>query len=90
MPRGKVKAPASVGPGSLHAGFRVAAQVKRHAIDESRHAKAYVAMLDFTFPEIADNDFRAQLASLSPGYNREAGSRPLRALRTRARSPWTI
>jgi len=51
---------------------RVAAQVKQHAIDESRHAKAYVAMLDLTFPEIADNDFRAQLASLSPGYNQRS------------------
>lgn len=51
---------------------RVAAQVKQHAIDKSRHAKAYVAMLDLTFPEIADNDFRAQLASLSPGYNQRS------------------
>ena len=52
--------------------LRVAAQVKQHAIDESRHAKAYVAMLDLTFPELADNDFYAQLASLSPGYNQRS------------------
>jgi hypothetical protein len=47
---------------------RVAAQVKAHAIDESRHAKAYVAMLDLTFPDIVDDEFHAQLTSLSPGY----------------------
>ena len=51
---------------------RVAAQVKQHAIDESRHSKAYVAMLDLTFPEVADNDVRAQLASLSPGYTQRS------------------
>src|SRR5215471_2232944 len=29
---------------------RIAAQVKAHAIDESRHSKAYVAMLELAFP----------------------------------------
>jgi hypothetical protein len=52
--------------------IRVAAQVKQHAIDESRHAKAYVAMLNLTFPEVADDDFRARLASLSPGYTQRS------------------
>ena len=33
---------------------RVAAHVKAHAIDESRHAKAYLAMLDLTFPDVVD------------------------------------
>lgn len=47
---------------------RVAAQVKAHAIDESRHSKAYVAMLDLTFPDVAEPQLRAQLAKLSPGY----------------------
>jgi hypothetical protein len=51
---------------------RVAAQVKAHAIDESRHAKAYVAMLDLTFPDIADNELHAQFASLSPGYSQRS------------------
>src|SRR5262245_1889258 len=55
---------------------RVAVQVKQHAIDESRHAKAYVAMLTLTFPEVVDSDFRAQLASLSPGYTQRS---PLKA-----------
>jgi hypothetical protein len=47
---------------------RVAAQVKAHAIDESRHSRAYVAMLDLTFPGVADDEFHAQLTTLSPGY----------------------
>src|SRR3984893_2893029 len=46
---------------------RVAAQVKAHAIDESRHAKAYVAMLDLTFPAFVDDALHSQLNSLSPG-----------------------
>src|SRR5690349_17517971 len=46
---------------------RVAAQVKAHAIDESRHAKAYVAMLDLTFPDFVDDALHSQLNSLSPG-----------------------
>jgi hypothetical protein len=55
---------------------RVAAQVKAHAIDESRHAKAYVAMLGLTFPGVVDNDFRAQLTSLSPGYTQRSPLEP--------------
>jgi hypothetical protein len=52
---------------------RIAAQVKAHAIDESRHSKAYVAMLDLTFPGlIENNDLHVQLASLSPGYNQRS------------------
>jgi hypothetical protein len=50
----------------------VAAQIKAHAIDESRHAKAYVAMLDITFPDVVDNGSRAQLFSLSPGYTQRS------------------
>lgn len=50
----------------------VAAQIKAHAIDESRHAKAYLAMLDLTFPDVVDNESRAQLASLSPGYTQRS------------------
>jgi hypothetical protein len=51
---------------------RVAAQIKAHAIDESRHAKAYLAMLDLTFPDAVDNESRTQLASLSPGYTQRS------------------
>jgi hypothetical protein len=55
---------------------RVADQVKAHAIDESRHAKAYVAMLDLAFPGVVDNEFHAQLASLSPGYTWQSPLQP--------------
>ena len=55
---------------------RVAAQVKAHAIDESRHAQAYVAMLDLTFPGVVDNEFHAQLTSLSPGYTQRSPLEP--------------
>lgn len=51
---------------------RLAAQIKAHAIDESRHAKAYLAMLDLTFPDVVDDEFRAQLSSLSPGYTQRS------------------
>jgi len=51
----------------------IAAQVKAHAIDESRHSKAYVAMLELTFPALlANNELHAQLASLSPGYSQRS------------------
>jgi len=55
---------------------RVAAQVKAHAIDESRHSRAYVAMLDLTFPGVVDDEFHAQLTSLSPGYTRHSPLEP--------------
>jgi hypothetical protein len=55
---------------------RVAAQIKAHAIDESRHAKAYLAMLDLTFPDFVDSQFRAQLNSLSPGYTQRSPLEP--------------
>lgn len=55
---------------------RVAAQVKAHAIDESRHAKAYLAMLDLSFPDVVNNEFRAQLTSLSPGYTQQSPLEP--------------
>jgi hypothetical protein len=56
---------------------RVAAQIKAHAIDESRHAKAYVAMLNLTFPDVVDNELHTQLMSLSPGYNQRSRLKPL-------------
>ena len=54
----------------------VASQVKAHAIDESRHAQAYVAMLNLTFPGIVDDELHAQLASLSPGYTQKSPLEP--------------
>jgi hypothetical protein len=55
---------------------RVAAHIKAHAIDESRHAKASLAMLDLTFPDVVDNELRAQLDTLSPGYNQRSPLEP--------------
>jgi hypothetical protein len=51
---------------------RIAAQVKAHAIDESRHSRAYVAMLDLAFPGLGDDEFHAQLIALSPGYTQRS------------------
>jgi hypothetical protein len=42
--------------------------IKRHACDESRHALAYLALLDLTFPDAVAPLFRAELNKLSPGY----------------------
>ena len=55
---------------------RVSAQVKTHAIDESRHSRAYVAMLDLAFPGVIDDESRARLVALSPGYTRRSPLEP--------------
>jgi hypothetical protein len=44
--------------------------LKGHAIDESRHAQIYLALLDLTFPGAVNAAFRGELAQLSPGYAR--------------------
>ena len=54
---------------------RLAGHIEQHAIDESGHARAYIAMLDLTFPDAVDTEFRAQLATLSPGYTRQSPRR---------------
>jgi hypothetical protein len=64
---------------------RVAAQVKQHAIDESRHAKAYAAMLDLAFPRSPMMTSRHNLLRCHLGTPNEAVSRPLKARRMRAR-----
>jgi hypothetical protein len=43
--------------------------LKQHAVDESRHALLYLALLDLTFPERVDPPFRQELNQLSPGYS---------------------
>ena len=55
---------------------RVAAQVKAHAIDEARHSRAYVAMLDLAFPGVVDEEFHDQLTALSPGYTQRSPLEP--------------
>lgn len=44
-------------------------QLKRHAVDESRHALLYLALLDLTFPDAAEPGFRQELDSLSPKFS---------------------
>jgi hypothetical protein len=46
----------------------VADLVRRHAIDESRHARFYISLLKLTFPELNEEVQAQQLSSLSPGY----------------------
>jgi hypothetical protein len=55
----------------------VSEKIKQHAIDESRHARAYLAMLDLVFPGAADGDFRRQLNTLSPGYGQKDHPAPV-------------
>ncbi|MBB4636960.1 hypothetical protein [Longimicrobium terrae] len=42
--------------------------LKRHAVDQSDHARAFLTILDLAFPGVVPAAFREQLASLSPGY----------------------
>lgn len=42
--------------------------LKRHAIDESRHALIYLRLLDLAFPGLTDPAFRRDLQQLSPHY----------------------
>ena len=46
----------------------IAEQIRQHAIDESRHARLYIAMLEITFPDAIDDELRSKLYALSPGY----------------------
>jgi hypothetical protein len=42
--------------------------LKRHAVDESHHAVAYLALLDRCFPDAVEPEFHEQLRGLSPHY----------------------
>jgi hypothetical protein len=52
-------------------------QLKRHAIDESHHALAYLSLLDLVFPGIVAPAFRTQLDELSPRYSMGQAPRPV-------------
>lgn len=52
-------------------------QLKHHAVDESRHALLYLALLDLTFPDSVEPGFREELNTLSPRYSLH---QPLRAV----------
>lgn len=47
----------------------VAAEIKRHALDESRHARWYVSLLHLVFPGAVDDSLAGHLHDLSPGYS---------------------
>jgi hypothetical protein len=57
----------------------VAEQARRHALDESRHALVYLAMLDTVFPGSVRGRDYARLRELSPRYR--AGDKPRRMSR---------
>lgn len=46
----------------------LAEAVRQHAVDESRHARYYISMLQLAFPEAADEELLLVLHELSPGY----------------------
>lgn len=43
--------------------------LKAHAVDESRHALFYLALLDLAFPGMTEPAFRLELRKLSPRYS---------------------
>ncbi|QDM15062.1 hypothetical protein FNL55_03190 [Tardiphaga sp. vice352] len=44
-------------------------QLKRHAVDESKHSLMYLALLDLAFPNSVSVEFRNELRQLSPGFS---------------------
>ena len=47
----------------------VADRIRLHAVDESRHARLYVTMLDIAFREVLPDEVRPTLYVVSPRYN---------------------
>jgi hypothetical protein len=43
-------------------------QLKRHAVDESKHSLMYLGLLDLAFPGAVSPEFRTELRQLSPGF----------------------
>jgi hypothetical protein len=54
----------------------IARQMQQHAIDESRHSRGYVTLLQLLFPETVNEAVMTELQKLSPGYK---SSSPLAA-----------
>jgi len=46
-------------------------QIRLHAVDESRHALLYLAMLDLVFPDAVEPEFRPALDRISPRYGKK-------------------
>jgi hypothetical protein len=51
--------------------------LRMHAVDESRHALFYLAILDAAFPAVVDAGMRAQLQTLSPRFGYRERPAPL-------------
>jgi hypothetical protein len=51
--------------------------IKRHAVDESRHAKVYLALLDLSFPDGVEPSFRKEMDAFSPDYSLAQQPRPV-------------
>jgi hypothetical protein len=47
----------------------VAEAIRKHAVDEARHALLYVAMCDLVFPGAIDGEVRSYADALSPRYS---------------------
>ncbi len=45
--------------------------VRTHSMDESRHSKMFITMLDILFPSEMEAEFRATLKAFSPGYTKQ-------------------
>lgn len=54
-----------------------ARQVKQHAVDEARHSRWYVAMLNLVFPNAVVEAEQPVLESLSPGYQLRMDPKPV-------------
>lgn len=61
----------------------IAEQIRRHAVDESRHALVYVAMLETAFPGAVGGGVRRTLTDLSPRYRLKDGLPRRRAVSRR-------
>lgn len=54
---------------SRTADQNVAHQIRMHAVDESRHARLYIVMLETAFPCAVSQELHQDLLNLSPGYS---------------------
>jgi hypothetical protein len=55
----------------------IAAAVKQHAIDEARHSRWYIGVLDLVFPGAVDSSLRPHLDSVSPEYSARDEPKPV-------------
>jgi hypothetical protein len=58
-------------------------RVKRHAVDEARHARFYIAMLNLAFPGAVSSEFLPRLRSIAPNFT-ESDTPPKSTAATRS------